>query len=310
MGSVDLTVIIPTYDGSQRFPEVLDALKCQHISSDVQWEIVVVDNNSQDDTSERVQYYQEDWPLEFPLRYCLEPRQGLAFARQRGIEEANGAYVAFLDDDTIPDKRWVECAFDFGQAHPKAGAFGGQVHGDFEVAPPENFKRIQSFLAIKERGEQSHLYDPQNLVLPPGAGLVVRRQAWLESVPKCLSRVSSGEDFEASLHLHQAGWEIWYCPTMHLFHQIPKWRLEPKYLLKLSKTVGLCVCELRLLHKSKLQIPIVVMRILLGNLRRIIRHLLHYRWQLKSDLVALCELRFFVYSFMSPFHLLKKKLNV
>ena len=306
---VDFTVVIPTYNGVQRLPKVLDALRSQLISDVCTWEVVIVDNNSTDGTAAVVEDYQPNWLATVSLRYVTEPRQGLAYARQCGVEAANGKWVGFLDDDTAPDQYWVTAAYRFGEQHPQAGAYGGQIHGDFEVPPPENFERIKSFIAIKERGPTPHLYQPDVLILPPGAGLVIRKQAWLEAVPAQLQRTTrGGNDFEISICMHRQGWEIWYNPDMHIYHHIPKKRLEKEALLSLSHTVGSCICELRLINVSVWQVPVIVGRIFLGNLKRIVRHLVRYRLQIRDDVVLMCELVFFIGGFLSPFYLLSKKL--
>lgn len=309
MNTIDFTIAIPTYNGAERLPKLLERLKQQINPENFTWEIIVVDNNSNDNTAEIIKTYQANWLQIFPLKYCFEKQQGLAFARQKAVEEARGEFVGFLDDDTLPASDWVVEAYKFGQQHSSAGAYGGQIHGEFEVEPPANFDRIKSFLAIKEQGETAHLYNPRYLSLPAGAGLVIRRNAWLENVPKRLVRTTrGGNDFEISLHLDRGGWEIWYNPTMHLYHQIPKWRLEKDYLLSLSKTVGLCICELRLINAKTWQKPAIMLRIMLGNLRRVALHLCKYRWQIKTDIVAACEFEFFLSGLWSPFYFLKKQL--
>lgn len=313
---VDFTIAIPTYNGADRIPLVLARLRSQVNTESFSWEVVVVDNNSGDRTAEVVRSHQAQWPDDFPLRYCFEAEQGLAFARQRAIEAAQGAWVGFLDDDVLPADNWVAEAFAFAQSHPHAGAIGGQIHGDFEVAPPANFKRIQSFLAIRERGSSPSLYDPDNLNLPPGAALVVRKQAWLEAIPSRLALIGrvngstlAGEDFESLLYMHRAGWEIWYNPTMHTHHQIPSRRLEKEYLIPLIRGCGLCVYQLRLVNAKTWQKPTITAKIFLGNLRRTLLHFLKYRGQVKTDLIAACEMEFFVSSLVSPFFFLKTSLR-
>ena len=315
--SIDLTVAIPTYNGESRVPKVLERLRSQTGTERFSWEIIVIDNNSDDSTAQVVKEYQANWNLPYTLKYCFEPKQGLALARQRAINEARGAYIAFLDDDNLPDENWVAQAYKFGQEHPKAGAYSGQIHGDFEVQPPENFQRIQAFLAIREHGLEPHLFEPENIRLPPGAGLVVRKQAWCETVPstpilmgnvgKTLAR---GDDYAPLLYMHKAGWEIWYNPAMHIDHQIPHWRLERDYLLSLSRGCGLATCQLRLINANNLQKPILIVRTLLGNLRKIILHALKYKGTLKTDVIAACELEFFWGSFLSPLVYLKKKISI
>jgi glycosyltransferase involved in cell wall biosynthesis len=105
---VDFTVVIPTYNGEKRLPQLLERLreagrshsvKSQTNTEQFSWEILVVDNNSKDNTAKVVQEYQANWPDTYPLRYSFEAEQGAAFARQRAIKEARGELIGFLDDD-------------------------------------------------------------------------------------------------------------------------------------------------------------------------------------------------------------------
>lgn len=312
---VDFTVAIPTYNGAERLPQVLAALRSQINTEPISWEVLVVDNNSTDRTADVVAQFQAEWPAAYPLRYCIETRQGAAYARQQAIHAANSVWVGLLDDDNIPAEDWVAQGHEFGIHHPQAGAFGGQIHGEFESPPAPNFRRIQSFFAIRERGDKPHRYQPETLNLPPTAAVVVRRDAWLNSVPltqRLVGRVGKsmvgGEDFEVMLHMHHHGWEIWYTPTMHAHHQIPSWRLERDYMQSLVKAASLCICPLRLINVAPQRQPIVATRIFLGALRRAIRHWFKYRAQLATDDVAACEMTFFVWTMLSPFYMLKQRL--
>ncbi|MBE9038749.1 glycosyltransferase family 2 protein [aff. Roholtiella sp. LEGE 12411] len=312
MENLDITIAIPTYNGATRLPKILDKLLTQRRIEHLNGEIVIVDNNSSDDTSEVIERYQKICNSNFPLRYFLETEQGAAFARLRAVREARGELIAFLDDDNLPDPDWVAEAYTFGAEHPQAGVWSGQIHGDFEVKPPEKFERIQAFLAIREHGLEPHLFDAANLRLPPGAAIIVRKKAWSENVPqrpklsgKLPGILVQGDDYEPLLYIHYAGWEIWYNPTMHTYHQIPRWRLEKEYLLTLARGCGLCICQLRLINTKSWQKPIVFVRTFLGNLRRVLEHVIKYRGYLKSDLIALFEIQFYLGSMMSPFYCLK-----
>lgn len=283
-----------------------------------QWEVLIVDNNSTDETATVVQQAQAKWLSDTPLRYCFEGTQGLAYARQRGVDEARGIWIGFLDDDNLPAHDWVAEAYQFAFAHPQAGAIGGQIHGDYAVPPPKQFKRIQSFLAVRERGETPHRYQPDTLNLPPGAALVVRRDLWLQHVPRQLQLVGrvggsylAGEDYEALLHIAQAGWEIWYCPTMHTYHQIPDSRLQRDYLLKVVRGAGLCVCPLRLMAVQRWQQPFTIAKMMGGSLNRLVRHVLKHGWlnaqpwstdhpDESTSVVSECERAFIVSCLVSP----------
>lgn len=305
---VDFTVVIPTYNGAQRLPAVLDALRSQTAS--IQWEILVVDNNSSDSTQHLIQHYQTAWSGSPGLRYAFEAQQGAAFARQRGMREAHSEWIGFIDDDVIPAPDWVATAYAFRDSRSQLGAYGGQIHPQFEADPPEDFKRIQSFLAIRERGDQPHLYDPENLVLPPSAAWVVYRPAWLDSVPpqpqlsgRVKGSMVQGDDYEPLIHMYLAGWKIWYNPDMHVSHQIPKGRLEASYLIKLSRGCGLCIYSLRrIMADSQLQQVLLATRIIAGGLKRAFLHLFRNQTSVFTEVVPRCEMAFFLSSAMSPFH--------
>jgi GT2 family glycosyltransferase len=315
---VDLTVAIPTYNGARRLPEVLDQLRMAgedkatdaSPSQSFRWEVLVVDNNSTDDTAKVIQSYQANWPQSCPLRYCFEPKQGAAFARRRAFEEAKGTLIGFLDDDNIPTPDWVKAAYAFAQEHPTAGAYGSRIRGDFEVMPPENFHRLTPFLAITERGSEPSRYEPQQRVLPPSAGLVVRKQAWLESVPQHLvlsGRTSgtwlTGEDLEMLAHIQAQGWEIWYNPAMQIAHKIPHWRLEREYLIPFFRGIGLSRHVTRMLSVHPWQRPMATVAYMVNDLRKIAFHLLRHNVRVQSDLIAACEMQLFVSSLVSPFYL-------
>ena len=307
---LNFTVAIPTYNGAARLPDLLRKLQSQIHIENLTWQILVVDNNSKDHTAQVIKEFPNNFPGDCTIKYDFEEQQGAAFARQKAITLAKSDWVAFLDDDVIPANDWVINAYQFSQKYPQAGAFGGQIHGNFEVDPPENFHRIKSFLAIRERGEKPNLYDPDNLSLPPSAAWVVNRQAWLDNVPeeptlggRVKGSMVQGDDYEPLLHMHRAGWKIWYNPTMHVHHQIPRQRLEKNYLIALSRGCGLCVCKLRLINTKIWQKPIIITRIWLGNFKRLLLHLYKYRGQVKTDLVAACEMEFLLGCLASPFYL-------
>ncbi|MBE9117152.1 glycosyltransferase family 2 protein [Lusitaniella coriacea LEGE 07157] len=307
----DFTVAIPTYNGAERLSGVLEKLQAQVETEAIAWEILIVDNNSRDNTAEVVRELQSHWNSPFPLKYCFEPQQGLAFAREKAVRTSDATFVGFLDDDNFVTQDWVAQAYQFGTQHSQAGSFGGQIHSDFEVEPPPEFKRVEHLLlAIREGGNEPQQFNPEKLQLPSGAGLVVRRQAWLDCVPKqLLNPGRGGNDYEISMNMYRGGWEIWYNPNMHLYHHIPSERLDREYLLSLAHLYGLRSCQWRMIPATTWQKPIVFSRTFLGGLRRLLRHVLKYRWQVKTDLVAACEFAFFWGSMMSPFYFLKRSLQ-
>ena len=304
--AIDLTVAIPTYNGAQRLALVLEHLRVQTGAKAANWEVLVVDNNSTDNTIETVQQAQKNWLPQVPLKYSFEPKQGAAYARQRAVQECESTWIAFLDDDVLPAANWVSSAIAFGQSHPQAGAYSGQIHAKLDHPPPPEFEPIKAFLAVREDGEQAYRYQPERLNTPPAAALVVRRQAWLDWMPPepyLAGRVGKsmigGEDVEISMHLHHGGWEIWYCPEMHAYHHIPPHRLERSYLMALAQGCGLSACQLRLLNKPFWQKPLVVGRVLIGSARRVLLHYRQYHRELETNVVAAFQFQFYLGNLMS-----------
>ncbi len=310
--TLDLSVVICTYNGEHRLPKVLDCLLAQLGTEHLAWEVIVVDNNSTDGTAQVTAAYQQRWPQHIPLRYAFEARQGAAYARQQAIHLARGPLVGFLDDDNHPALGWVVAACRFGQAHPQAGAYGSRIQGEFETPPPPHFERIGAMLALTERGAEPLIYAPGKKILPPAAGLVVRRRAWLDSVPETLSLADAigfravGEDLEVVLYMQRHGWEIWYNPAMRMQHDIPASRFERGYLLKLFQGIGLSRHRTRMLSVTAWRRPLITPVYMANDLRKILRHLVRYRGQVVSDTVTACEVTMYVYSLVSPFYMAQR----
>lgn len=312
----EFTVAITTYNGAARVGQVLDLLQHQIGVEDISWEIIVVDNNSSDRTAEVIQAYQQNWQGSAKLRYIFEGKQGLAYARDRAVNEADSPLVGFLDDDNLPASNWVAAAYNFAMEHPEVGAIASRIHGLFEIEPDQELQKIIFYLAITERGDEPLRYEPKQKGVPPGAGIVIRRQAWLESVPKQLLFIGrtakslvGAEDAEALLHIYNHGWEIWYNPTMEIQHVIPTQRLQRDYLTKLMRGIGLSRYYLRMLLTPVWKRPFALVIYLINDFRKFIIYWLRNRQQISENLVIACELERLFGSLISPFYTWKVRLE-
>ncbi len=314
LGPLEFTVAIRVYNPGSRLVEILERLRNQVGVDDRAWEILIVDNNSSDGTRERIASIQRGWDRPWPLRYCLEARQGAIFARQRAIRDARGQWIGFLDDDNFPAADWVAESIAFGADHPQAGAYSSRISGEFEGQPPPNFERIMQFLPVIERDEIICFTQGRyrrRLVLPPGAGLVVRRSAWLAAVPEELrlsgpvgqSLMAKGEDLEGLSYIKQEGWEIWFNPKMQISHRILAHRLERAYLIRFFEGIGLGRHWTRMLGYPPRLRPVMTLAYGVSDVIKLLRHGLHYgslRWLGRPDLVADCEWQLLVSSLLSP----------
>jgi len=307
---VDFTIAIPTYNGEQRLPDVLECLRSQIVPEPLSWEVIVIDNNSCDRTAQIVAKYQATIQSDFPcpLRYAFEPRQGVAFARELALREAHSALVGFLDDDNLPDEDWVAAAYAFAQSHPQAGAIASRIRGEFEVPPSPEIKPLLPFFALTDRGSQPLRYDPRKPLLPPAAGLVVRRSAWWACVPSQLilpGRVSgdmlAGEDLEVLAYLQRSGWEIWYNPAMRARHKIPARRLEADYLIPFFRGIGLSRYVTRTAGMSSWERSGATIAYIVNDLRKMLLHWWKYGRKGRSNLLSTCQWELLKSSLISPF---------
>ncbi|MBK9123560.1 MAG: glycosyltransferase family 2 protein [Chloroflexi bacterium] len=129
-----ISVVICTFNRVDLLRKALESLSRQDCDAN-RYEVIVVDNNSTDLTGEMVR----SCSAPFDVRYVLETTQGLSHARNRGWREAQGEYIAYLDDDAIAPPHWLSLASQIIEAHRPA-MFGGPVREFTEKDPPFWYK--------------------------------------------------------------------------------------------------------------------------------------------------------------------------
>jgi glucosyl-dolichyl phosphate glucuronosyltransferase len=140
----------------------------------VTWELLIVDNNSIDDTPAVA----ESFAKHLPIRYHFEPHQGKGFAYNRGIENAAGKLLFFTDDDVTVDEAWFEAMWAAAEHHPEVGFFGGKVIPIWEVARPawfdmESIPELKNVIVCVELAEGTVFAIGGSL--PVGANMGFRR---------------------------------------------------------------------------------------------------------------------------------------
>ena len=119
-----ISFIICTYNREKYIYECLSKLAKN--TEQKGCEIVLVNNNSTDNTAAECERFVKDYkPTNY--RYVVETKQGLSFARNRGIAEAQGEWLVFLDDDAMVETDYITNLQKHLSEHPEAGAFGGQI---------------------------------------------------------------------------------------------------------------------------------------------------------------------------------------
>jgi len=124
-GELTISVVVCTYNRASRLAETLEHFQTVTVPENVNWELVVVDNRSTDDTARVIRDVAARTKL--PIRQTYEPMPGLGAARNRGIRESSGAIIAFTDDDIFPAADWLCVLAREFSADPQLSGLGGRV---------------------------------------------------------------------------------------------------------------------------------------------------------------------------------------
>jgi hypothetical protein len=209
------------------------------------WELVVVDNRSDGPVAERID-----------LSWCLtahivrEEKLGLTHARLRGIREAAGELLVFVDDDNVLDPDFLETALHTAEENPFLGSWSGQCRPGFEAPPPEWTRRYWGNLCIREFAQDVWSNLPRLPdTMPCGGGLCVRRNVALrylhlhESGKRTLQfdrtgkSLMSGGDNDLAACACDLGLGVGLIASLKLTHLIPPERLTVDYLARLAEGI-------------------------------------------------------------------------
>lgn len=248
-GLVDISVVLSTFNRAAILPAALDALLSQR--GDVSYEVIVVDNNSTDDTRDVVQRYRSADPDR--VRYLFEERQGLSYGRNTGIAAARAPIVAFTDDDGAVASNWIEQLRRAFDEHPDCAYVGGRILPRWSQEPPPWLTTAHwSPLALQDYGDRPIEVGAAWPVCLVGANLAFRREVfdrvgWF--APR-LGRIKDGigstEDHDMQLRIWQAGLHGIYAPDVLMAADVPPDRMTRAYHDRWHRGHGRHCAQMRL----------------------------------------------------------------
>ncbi|MBR2443032.1 MAG: glycosyltransferase family 2 protein [Rikenellaceae bacterium] len=236
-----LSIVIATYNRAADLVRSLESL-VEQTQSVQDWECVVVNNNSKDDTEEQFARFCEQHPS-LNLRMVREQNQGLSWARNRGIAESRGEIVAIIDDDETVNAEFVEGYISLFEKYPEASAAGGRVVPHFMGGRPRWMSRYteRPIAGTLDLGSE---IKPFEKGYPAGGNMAMRRSAIEElgAFDTALGRTGSnpmgGEEKEIMYRFAKAGKAIYYTPTPVIYHYIPESKLTMEYFDRLCRMCG------------------------------------------------------------------------
>ena len=191
----------------------LESLRETKVPSDLSWELVVVDNNSSDDTREVVEGFKRS--SGFEVQYVFEGRRGLANARNAGVMAAKGDIIGFTDDDCIVSPDWIASIAREFMSDPSLAGIGGRV---------ELYNRNDRPVTIRTCKERIGFLIPRQLFnLMAGCNMAFTRQVF-EGVGNfdpdfgAGGKFLSSEDSDFIYRAYKKGFKIVYCPDVLVYH--------------------------------------------------------------------------------------------
>lgn len=226
------TVAICTHNRGFDLKEAIDSCIRQDFDPG-EFEVIVIDNRSTDNTKEIVLGYQDY--LEPRIHYVLEENLGLSYARNRAIREARGEYILFIDDDAVASESLIQNMLEVFEMDESIGCVGGRIDPIWQGrAPhwlPAKYRTLYSIL------DYSDVLKEMDSGIPFGANVAFRTRIFqvLDPFRVDLGRIGSnllsGEESELIARIRQK-YKIFYSPFASVEHKIAESRSTAKWFLR------------------------------------------------------------------------------
>jgi GT2 family glycosyltransferase len=227
-----MSVILPTFNRAELLEKALASIAATHFSDPAQVEVIVVDNNSPDDIASIVKGLAESFP--YQLRYVKEVTQGSSRARNRGVNEANGHYVVFMDDDQLMDSHYLE---NVPRAFEETGAncVGGPVTYYNAENLPAWLRELSRTIGQISFGEHVKVLGPGTHKGLFGGNIAISKSEFIAAGGFNVNLGHTGddmiglEDFEFQDRVRGLGKTVAYSPHLIQYHYLRPERFKKNY---------------------------------------------------------------------------------
>jgi glucosyl-dolichyl phosphate glucuronosyltransferase len=231
-----VTIIICTYNRSESLRDTLDSFRKMVVPQGIKWEVLVVDNNSKDDTKHVVDNFIKK-NNSITINYLFEPIQGKSHALNKGIQTANSEFIVFTDDDVVVDKDWLKIICETFIKF-NADCVGGRIFPIWGAKRPDWLKdSLLNILAILDLGCECIEFKNGDNIMLYGANFAFRKKFFNDHGlfdtklgPK--GAFGRGEDEMIFKKLLSVNGKAMYNPDIVVYHKIPIERLVKSYFRK------------------------------------------------------------------------------
>jgi glycosyltransferase involved in cell wall biosynthesis len=206
-------VIVCTHNRAHRLEQTLNSLQQMTVPVDLAWELIIVDNNSSDNTKEVIDSFIDKSSLR--VKYVIERKQGVSHARNIGIHEASGHIIAFTDDDCIVDRYWIMSISKEFHADESIAGIGGRVL---------LYNKMDRPVSIRVHEERTILSSTDRILkLMIGCNMAFARPVFdeigiFDTDFGVGSRFASSEDLDFLYRVYKKRLKIVYSPDILVYH--------------------------------------------------------------------------------------------
>jgi glucosyl-dolichyl phosphate glucuronosyltransferase len=232
--AMKLDIVVPTHNRSALLRNTIASLLRAPVPEETDVTLLIVDNNSKDDTECVVRGIQSKTRIQ--CVYVKETNQGLSHARNAGIRAGTGDLVGFIDDDEEIDENWYKVvALEFADSATQF--ICGPYKADRKFSVPAWFPPIAKYQGVigvnvpMPRYSFGEAYQG-NLM---GGNAVIRRSVFeligmfSTNLGRTAKGLLAGEDSELTSRMLKAGLQGIYVPELVIYHHIPAYRLTRRY---------------------------------------------------------------------------------
>jgi glycosyltransferase involved in cell wall biosynthesis len=236
-----ISIIICTYNREKYIYNILQSLAQNDLSSDL-FEIVLINNNCTDQTKEKCIAFQKEYP-HINFRYFIETKQGLSYARNRGIREAKGDLLIYVDDDALVNKEFLSSYFELFNKEPNVWAAGGPIIPIYETEPPKwmSFFTQEMITGYLYQGEKIGKFKRR---YPGGGNAAYRKEVFDKTgcfnveLGRKKDNLAGAEEKDIFDKMNTLGMKFLYHPKAILYHIIPEIKTTNHYFNRLSLSIG------------------------------------------------------------------------
>jgi succinoglycan biosynthesis protein ExoM len=232
---------------------VLGYLKRQETAGQFDYSIVVVDNDSAQSAQPVISEFAASSTI--PIRYCVEPRQNIALARNKAVENVTGDFAAFIDDDEFPENNWLLTLLSTCENYHVDGVLG-PVKRYFDEQPPEWLAKGRFYTRpIKPTGDVVRWYEART------GNVLVRKKALEGTEPPFRPQFRAGEDQDFFRRKIEQGYAFVWSADAVVYETVPPARWKRSYMLRKALLRGASAslqpsCDAAGITKSLIAVPL------------------------------------------------------